>query len=569
MLRLNNQPSVNKALKDWESRVNFSQLTWAGSVLAAACVGVLNGAPWIVAVTICAVLLSPALVWAIWGKQAASTTFDEVYVGTWGIVVLFAMALGGGALTPLTVILILGPLATIVIDRPHLTVLSALIGLIAYALTIGAGVMGWSVLVPANWQELCAPLAVAGLVQVVVFTWAMEPRLRSVVGAHLGGVNAEMDNAALDKSVGAAAVAAEEPLSLDTMPAHETDFIAQKRLPVLALHLAPSGRVKQILGAEGLRWSELKVGSVTDNGLIEGAAYFVAPDGTRFVAARSEADENGTWVCLVPAGEDKQSGMAIANLKAEIETAEKNLVESQEALADRIAFFAGLGHDLKTPLNAILGFADLMKAEVRGPLPDAYKDYPAIIHESGQDLMLLVEDILDLAKADAKGHRLELEPVDLIASGASIVSQLSDQAARANVKLQLKSDGEIWAEADARAVRQIWQNLVSNAIKYSREGGTVTLTAEKAAGAVALSVQDRGIGMSKEDLERVGKPFAQGDNSRGKAGTGLGLAVVYRFANLHGGKVKIDTAEGKGARVRVTLPAAELSEIQGLEDAAQ
>ena len=560
MLRLNNQSSVNKALKDWESRVNFSQLTWAGLVLAAACVGVINGAPWIVAITIGAVLLFPALVWAIWGKQATSATFDEIYVGTWGIVVLFAMALGGGALTPLTVILILGPLATIVIDRPHLAVLSALIGLIAYALTIGAGVMGWSVLVPANWQELCAPLAVAGLVQVVVFTWAMEPRLRSVLDTQLSETGTEMDSAA---------VAAEGPLSLDAMPAHETDFIAQKRLPVLGLHLAPSGRVKQILGAEGLRWPELKVGSVTDNRLTEGAAYFVAPDGTRFAVARSEADENGTWVCLVPAGEDKQLGKTIANLKAEVETVEKNLVESQEALADRIAFFAGLGHDLKTPLNAILGFADLMKAEVRGPLPDAYKDYPAIIHESGQDLMLLVEDILDLAKADAKGHRLELEPVDLIASGASIVSQLSDQAARANVKLQLKSDGEIWAEADARAVRQIWQNLVSNAIKYSREGGTVTLTAEKAAGAVALSVQDRGIGMSKEDLERVGKPFAQGDNSRGKAGTGLGLAVVYRFANLHGGKVKIDTAEGKGARVRVTLPAAELSEIQGLEDAAQ
>ena len=133
MLRLDNQSSVNKALKDWESRVNFSQLTWAGLVLAAACVGVINGAPWIVAVTIGAVLLGPALVWAIWGKQDASATFDEIYVGTWGIVVLFAMALGGGALTPLTVILILGPLATIVIDRPHLAVLSALIGLIAYA----------------------------------------------------------------------------------------------------------------------------------------------------------------------------------------------------------------------------------------------------------------------------------------------------------------------------------------------------------------------------------------------------------------------------------------------------
>jgi len=253
-------------------------------------------------------------------------------------------------------------------------------------------------------------------------------------------------------------------------------------------------------------------------------------------------------------------------LNAALKEAHGKVNEAEEALSERTAFFAGLGHDLKTPLNAILGFADLMKAEVRGPMPDGYKDYPAIIHESGQDLMLLVDDILDLAKAEASGHRLDLEPVDLVASAASVMRQLEDQAERNEVKLALKAEDEVWAEADARAVRQIWQNLISNAIKYSDSGGMVTLWAGKSAGSVALSVKDRGAGMSQSDLERVSKPFMQGDNAKGRAGTGLGLAVVQRFAELHGGKVVIETEKGKGTLVRVTLPALD---TDLLEEAAQ
>ncbi len=267
---------------------------------------------------------------------------------------------------------------------------------------------------------------------------------------------------------------------------------------------------------------------------------------------------------LIP--DDVQSEIASDRITA----LESKAAAAEAALTERTSFFAGLGHDLKTPLNAILGFADLMKAEVRGPLPDVYKDYPAIIHESGQDLMLLVEDILDLAKSEAHAHQLDMEPIDLIASAASIVRQLEDQATRAGVTLQLDQGSEVWAEADARAVRQIWQNLVSNAIKYSKTGGSVILSASRAtSGTVSISVKDAGQGMDKADLDRIAKPFAQGKNAKGRAGTGLGLAVVQRFAELHGGKVIIDTAPDKGTRVRVTLPEAEIDDFHPIEDAAQ
>ncbi|MGB3624528.1 MAG: ATP-binding protein [Henriciella sp.] len=241
----------------------------------------------------------------------------------------------------------------------------------------------------------------------------------------------------------------------------------------------------------------------------------------------------------------------------------------RDEIKDRMAFFAGLGHDLKTPLNAILGFSDLMRAELRGPIPEAYKDYTHLIHESGQDLLLIVEDILDYAKAEAGHARLEIEPVDLVASGESVAAQLSGQAARADVELKLLGTGEVWASADPRAVRQIWQNLISNAIKYSEAGSVVTLDARAGRGAVALSVRDTGAGMDEDDLERVAKPFQQGRNARGRAGTGLGLAVVQSFAGQLGGKVVIDTAPGEGTRVRVILPKAPPEQTAGLENAAE
>lgn len=241
-----------------------------------------------------------------------------------------------------------------------------------------------------------------------------------------------------------------------------------------------------------------------------------------------------------------------------------------EAVRARTAFFAGLGHDLKTPLNAILGFSEMMQAELRGPLPEAYRDYAGLIQESGQDLMLLVEDLLDLARSESAEHRLDLEPVDLAASGESVLRQLAAQAERAGVSLTLSAPpGETWAHADARAVRQIWQNLVSNAIKYSEPGGTVTLGVGREGDRVALWVADRGAGMSRADLDRIAAPFAQGENARGRTGTGLGLAVVKRFADLQGGTVRIDTAPGQGTRVDVRLPPAAPGDLAPLEDAAQ
>jgi cell cycle sensor histidine kinase DivJ len=137
------------------------------------------------------------------------------------------------------------------------------------------------------------------------------------------------------------------------------------------------------------------------------------------------------------------------------------------------------------------------------------------------------------------------------------------------VTLSLTGEEEVWAEADARAIRQIWQNLVSNAIKYSERGGEVVLDARNTAEHAVLTVTDTGAGMSEDDLARATEPFQQGSNAAGRAGTGLGLAVVKRFAELHDGSLEIQTKLGEGARVEVSLPKADMSDVQPLDEAAQ
>ncbi|MEP1143190.1 MAG: HAMP domain-containing sensor histidine kinase [Henriciella sp.] len=237
----------------------------------------------------------------------------------------------------------------------------------------------------------------------------------------------------------------------------------------------------------------------------------------------------------------------------------------QDAVRERTNFFAGLGHDLKSPLNGIIGFADIMDAELRGPLPDAYQDYPTLIRESGETLLRLVEDLLGYAKAEAGTYELDPAELDIAASGESVLRQSKALAELSGVTLQMKTSGEVLALADAGAVRRIWDNLVSNAIKYSSKGDSITLSAFERGEASYISVRDTGAGMSAGDLARIAKPFAQGENAKGRSGTGLGLAMVQKLAELQGGRVKIETAPGQGTTVTVKLPGAARDEKRAAE----
>lgn len=299
-------------------------------------------------------------------------------------------------------------------------------------------------------------------------------------------------------------------------------------VPALFVSVSDLDRVRAIHGRRDLL-PKLTVGAILEPFLTQ------AMESGTLSIMRVPAD-NGALVILRPASD--LSSQAV------------------DPLIERTQFFAELGHDLKSPLNGIIGFADVMDAELRGPLPETYKDYPALIRESGETLLRLVEDILGYAKAEAGTYELDMAVMDLAASGESVMRQSQAIADLSGVKLELLSQGETLALADAGAVRRIWDNLVSNAIKYSSRGDTVSLDTFERDGRAYLQVRDTGAGMDAHDLARIAKPFAQGRNAKGRAGTGLGLAMVQRLAELQSGQVRIETAPGQGTTVTVQFASA-------------
>ena len=544
MVTSNPSGLINNLRRSAESRVTISQLSWLGAIGLACVIGILLGAPVYLGLIGFLIALLPVVSWALGrsGLALSEQATGNLTILSWLLVMFAALAIGGGAMSSLVVILLLGPFSAMAQGRASVALEVLVLGFLAFGASISAGALGWSDTVPESWQALVAPLAFASIFQLGVMFWACVPLSgRDNVAAN--------DSAKIERTVTSYSDPS-APRGLDA------------GLPILLVHATGEGRIRAIHGPEQLRWAELGVGRELQflDGL-SAEAMISAPGGQVFKVVELDDRAGGRWISLLP-----QNLIQPSSSGTEIKAAHERVAEAEADLVERTNFFAGLGHDLKTPLNAIIGFSELMKEEVRGPLPEAYKEYPAIIHESSRDLMLLVDDILDLAKSEAKGHRLELEPVDLAASGQSVGRQLADQAKRAGVILRMPEPGPIWAEADARAVRQIWQNLVSNAIKYSESGGNVVLAAKRLGGAVAISVSDEGAGMSKADLDRIAKPFAQGDNAKGRAGTGLGLAVVHRFAQLHGGQVIIDTQENKGTRVQVTLPMIDEGTLEIMRD---
>lgn len=324
-----------------------------------------------------------------------------------------------------------------------------------------------------------------------------------------------------------------------------SDAFSRRNQGWMLVEVSSLGRIRRILGDSAI-YPDLRVGQ-------EVSEHLKSKNGLGLISgAQESAIGEKIFVIKTSSGEGQQLLIIKTALLSDVH----NETAAQE-IQDRTNFFASLGHDLKSPLNAVIGFADMMEAEIAGPMPDPYREYPGLIKESGQTLLRLVEDMLAFARSEAGTYQIDATPMDIVTSGETVIRQMQAEADRAGVTLEMKSDGEVMAHADARAVQRIWDNLVSNAVKYSGRGQSVTLMARQRGREVQLSVTDRGAGMDAADLARVAKPFSQGRNASGRAGTGLGLAMVKRLADMHGGKVVIRTAPGEGTHVVVTLPAAE------------
>jgi cell cycle sensor histidine kinase DivJ len=222
------------------------------------------------------------------------------------------------------------------------------------------------------------------------------------------------------------------------------------------------------------------------------------------------------------------------------------------------AFLANMSHELRTPLNAIIGFADIMRDEMFGPLAnERYREYISLIHSSGQLLLDLIGDVLDMAKIEAGKFELYREPVDLAATVRECAEFVAEKASRAGIALcvQVPPDSAI-CFADKRALKQIALNLVSNAVKFTPSGGRVDVAAAIDGGCARIVVRDTGVGIAVEDLPRLAQPFEQAgaDVLLSKTGTGLGLALVRALAEKHGGRLSIESLPKLGTTVTVEIP---------------
>ena len=232
--------------------------------------------------------------------------------------------------------------------------------------------------------------------------------------------------------------------------------------------------------------------------------------------------------------------------------------EAEAANRTKSAFLANMSHELRTPLNAVIGFAEIMRDELLGPLgADHYRDYAADIHQSGKHLLDLINDILDLSKIEAGRLELHEEDCDVPELLASSLRLMNERAHASDLRIEQRFPDRLpLLRADARSLKQILLNLVSNAIKFTPSGGRIVIGASVDDDAFRLTVEDTGIGMTAEGLKKALEAFGQIDSSlsRKYEGTGLGLPLTRALTELHGGRLEFRSALGEGTSVTSVFP---------------
>ncbi|MBP2302833.1 response regulator [Azospirillum picis] len=252
-------------------------------------------------------------------------------------------------------------------------------------------------------------------------------------------------------------------------------------------------------------------------------------------------------------------------MEAELQDARQ---AAEGASRSKTEFLASLSHELRTPMNAVIGFADLIAREAEGPIGNShYRDFAVNIRDSGQHLLELINEILDHVRAEAGKLELEDEVVDLDAAAVFAIRLLTPRAARAGVAIAARVEPAArYLRGDERRIRQILLNLLSNAVKYTPAGGAVSLAAALAPdGSLLMEVRDNGVGIPKQDLARVLQAYARVDGpaARQTEGAGLGLPLTRRLVELHGGTLSLSSQVGEGTTVSICFPAERVADESG------
>ncbi len=233
--------------------------------------------------------------------------------------------------------------------------------------------------------------------------------------------------------------------------------------------------------------------------------------------------------------------------------------EADQLNQGKTRFLASMSHELRTPLNAVIGFSDIMRLRLFGELPPKYAEYAQLIWESGQHVLDMINDVLDMSKIEAQRYELALEDFDMREPVSAAVRLLRGQAHEKGIDINARlPQAALNVTADKRAIKQICLNLLSNAVKFTPRGGDITLDLTRDEERVDIVITDTGIGIAPDDLNRIGQPYEQSGPADQRAmGTGLGLSIVKAMAHLLGGTMVLKSILGQGTTVIVSLPLAQ------------
>ncbi len=311
-----------------------------------------------------------------------------------------------------------------------------------------------------------------------------------------------------------------------------------------------------VVSEERTRYQDEVLVALSEHGNWEGRIWMLRTNGTRWLAHAS----------AVRLSDTNQTPFAYAFIAHDM-TAEERAAQDLRRLNIELAraarlkdeFLASMSHELRTPLTAILGMAELIRAEVYGPLSPKQRTSIRVIDESGQHLLRLITDILDLAKIEAGKAELDITTVTVMEACQSSLRMIEQSAAKHNITIQQSIEPHVThLQVDERRFMQMLVNLLSNAVKFTPEGGQIGLDVrgDLERQTAYFTIWDSGIGIVQEDLERIFMPFVQLDGrlARQYEGSGLGLALVARFVEMHGGTITVESNLGEGSRFVVSLP---------------
>jgi signal transduction histidine kinase len=302
-------------------------------------------------------------------------------------------------------------------------------------------------------------------------------------------------------------------------------------------------------------------------GVAAAVAYAVSRDASRDVDYVAERVRGMVHVRSEPTGEaipvrtmDEVGGLTVAfnamvdRFVAAQGSYQSDLERVRAADRDRAAFLAAVSHELRSPLNAILGFADILMTEVDGPLSTEAREEVEQIRGSGKHLLDLINDILEFSALESGQLKLSRSRVDLAAVAWEVVREAAGIVGARPVSVRIEGDGGVYARADQRRVRQVLTNLVGNAIKFTQRGEVVVSVGrdEKLA---RVSVRDTGPGISAQERAVIFEEYKQAKDERARRrGTGLGLAIARRLVLMHGGTIDVESVVGQGSTFHVALP---------------